>query len=228
MDANVIQTVNDMMQQVRTAADDARQAATANNEVTALERCSAAVALATRAVNAIQVAAVDDHKDEWKECRATIGRFDTILVDLRKVGFSFVTAIVSGATFFFVQDPTKHVSESAKFATFSFILVLVLVLYVVDRIHQVWLQDAVTRAQTLENLFGYELTKSLSKSVSQTQAIGVGIVIYLVLIAITYVAFSVSIEAPIIAFAGYQGLMWIEFIVGIIVIEVLIYWPPKV
>ena len=117
MDANVIQTVNDMMQQVRVAANDASQAATNNNEVTALERCSAAVALATRAVNAIQVAAADDHKDEWKECRATIGRFDTILVDLRKVGFSFITAIVSGATFFFTQDPTKP--ESAKFAAFS-------------------------------------------------------------------------------------------------------------
>src|SRR6516225_8736097 len=30
--------------------------------------------------------------DEWKECRLTIDRFDKILVDLRKVGFSFITA----------------------------------------------------------------------------------------------------------------------------------------
>jgi hypothetical protein len=43
----------------------------------------------------------DGVKDEWKECRATIGRFDGLLVDLRKTGFGFVTAIVSGPTFLF-------------------------------------------------------------------------------------------------------------------------------
>src|SRR6516164_6023595 len=32
--------------------------------------------------------------DEWKECRTTIDRFDKILVDLRKTGFGFITAVV--------------------------------------------------------------------------------------------------------------------------------------
>ena len=39
--------------------------------------------------------------EEWKECRSTIDRFDKILVDLRKTGFGFVTALVSAAAFLF-------------------------------------------------------------------------------------------------------------------------------
>jgi len=32
---------------------------------------------------------------EWAECRTTIGRLDTILEDLRKLGFSFITALLT-------------------------------------------------------------------------------------------------------------------------------------
>jgi hypothetical protein len=31
--------------------------------------------------------------EEWKECRFSIDRFDRLLVDLRKTGFGFVTAL---------------------------------------------------------------------------------------------------------------------------------------
>ncbi|HEX9413988.1 MAG TPA: hypothetical protein VF916_10840, partial [Ktedonobacterales bacterium] len=37
---------------------------------------------------------------EWAECRATIGRLDTILEDLRKIGFSLVTALLTANAFF--------------------------------------------------------------------------------------------------------------------------------
>src|SRR5262249_43753093 len=150
MDAHVIQTVVAAMDEVAQAADAARHAAAAGDQAVTLTRCSAVVAVAMAAVNVIRAIAPADPKDEWKESRATSDRFDKLLVDLRKVGFSFVTAILSGATFFFIQDPTKPVPDSVKFATFSFILVLVLVLYVIDHVHQVMLQTAVNRAQTLE------------------------------------------------------------------------------
>ena len=47
------------------------------------------------------VGTIGSSVDEWKECRATIDRCDKILVDLRKTGFGFVTAVVGAATFLF-------------------------------------------------------------------------------------------------------------------------------
>ena len=100
-------------------------------------------AIACGVIRVVKPVANPEVKDEWKECRSTIDRFDKILVDLRKTGFGFVTAIVSGATFFFVPDRTKPVLEDARFSVFTIIMVLTLTLYVVDRVHQVWLQEAV-------------------------------------------------------------------------------------
>src|SRR5947209_11264699 len=47
-----------------------------------------------------------DSKDEWKECRATIDRFDKLLVDLRKTGFGIITGLVAAATYLFKDAPT--------------------------------------------------------------------------------------------------------------------------
>lgn len=126
------------------------------------------------------------------------------------------------------QDPTKPVPESAKFAVFSLILVLTLTLYVIDRVHQVWLQATVERARDLERLLGYQLTTLLSDRVKNKQAIGLGVGLYAVLMVATYFAFFVSIGAPLFDTSRawlrdvYQVAMIAEFIIGVLVIEALV------
>jgi hypothetical protein len=121
-----------------------------------------------------------------------------------------VTAIASGATFFFAYDPTKPLPESSKFAVFTIIIVLTLTLYLVDRVHQVLLQDAVDHARSLEH------------------AIGLGMAIYIVLLVAVYLASLFSSDAwRVGTFAAwlqsiYQPIMLAELIVGIIMIEVVV------
>ena len=159
-------------------------------------------------------------KDEWKECRQTIDRFDKLLVDLRKTGFSFITAIVSGATIFFsqglspeavkalgqspavvaspdlIKDIAKAASslpESAKFAIFTIIMVLTLMLYVIDLSHQRMLRAAVLRATELERRLGYEITDAISDEYKAVYAGMLGLAFYYILVIAIWAAFFLSV-----------------------------------
>ncbi len=167
--------------------------------------------------------------DEWKECRATIGRFDGLLVDLRKTGFGFVTAIVSGATFFFAYDPTKQeVPESGKFAVFTIIMVLTLTLYFIDRVHQIMTQQAVNHACELEAPLGFHITGLLGSVYTRQLSLQLEIGIYWVLLFAVYLASLFSSEAWRIGLCAawwpsvYQPIMLAELIVGIAVIEFVV------
>ena len=91
---------------------------------------------------------------EWAECRATVGRLDTILVDLRKLGFSFITALLTASAFLsFLGVPTKDVPAPplvARVAPFIVIMFLIAALFSVDNYYEVLLSGAVERALDLE------------------------------------------------------------------------------
>lgn len=156
--------------------------------------------------------------DEWKECRATIGRFDGLLVDLRKTGFSFVTAIASGATFFFAVDKSSQVPESGKFAVFTIIMVLTLTLYVVDRVHQIMQQEAVDLACRLEASLDLTITGLLGSNYTRSYAIGLGVGLYWVLLIAVYLASLFTSNG----WSGYQLAMLLELVIGLAVIEFVV------
>jgi hypothetical protein len=167
--------------------------------------------------------------DEWKECRSTIGRFDGLVVDLRKTGFGFVTAIASGATFFFSYDPAKpEVPESGKFAVFTIIMVLTLTLYVIDRVHQVLLQEAVDYAAHLEAQLRFNISRLLGANYTRRHGILLGVAIYLVLLSAVYLASLLSSDAWRVGSlqvwwqSGYQPLMLAELILGVAIIEFVV------
>jgi len=157
--------------------------------------------------------------DEWKECRATIGRFDGLLVDLRKTGFSFVTAIASGATFFFAVEKSSPIPESGKFAVFTIIMVLTLTLYVVDRVHQIMQQEAVDLARRLEqDWLRFTITSLLGSKYKRSYAIGLGIGLYWVLLIAIYLA-SVFTSNEC---GGCQIAMLLELVIGLAIIEFVV------
>jgi hypothetical protein len=83
--------------------------------------------------------------DEWKECRNTIDRCDKLLVDLRKTGFGFITAVVGAAAYVFTRP--DHAGSLLKSYLLCSLVVLILVLYLIDVAHQSWLLLAVKRAE---------------------------------------------------------------------------------
>jgi hypothetical protein len=149
--------------------------------------------------------------DEWKECRATIDRCDKILVDLRKTGFGFVTAIVGAATFLF-----KDTNDFGPKASLAVMLVLLIVtLYLIDLAHQTWLSVAVKRAETLEGRLNFELTGNIGKEFAAARAVFLGFILYFILLAATSAIFWFSVPAAEGRFSGHHVTIYGAFGVGL-------------
>ena len=97
---------------------------------------------------------------DWSEARAAIARFDTILVDLRKVGFSIVTGLLAASSFLgFLGVPAGSSASASTPASFPIearagvwvtIMALVVLLFLVDMYFEVLLSGAVERALDVE------------------------------------------------------------------------------
>ena len=96
---------------------------------------------------------------EWIECRQTIARFDTILIDLRKYGFTIITGLLTAGSFLGFDTPTASLQVGVIIVT----MVLIVVLYWMDIYYQNLLYGAVLRAIFLEL---FRLDRGLSKYVS--------------------------------------------------------------
>lgn len=105
--------------------------------------------------------------DEWKTARDVLDKTDDNLHDLRKYGFTFVTALLTAQS---ILIPASSSSTSnavvaqpvVKLAVFGVTLVLIIALQVIDRNYLVLQQAAATRALVLERTLNLELTEVIS------------------------------------------------------------------
>jgi hypothetical protein len=212
-------------QAARTSVADALSAAGTGNVVAAEGHCTAATAhlaaAVTLATQAFAGVAGSDPKEEWKECRESIDRFDKLLVDLRKTGFGFITTIV-GASALFIGTTTKPPSVELQFWVFVIIGLLIIMLFAIDCTHQVWLKTAVNRAIDLEEKLNYAITTDIRSKFSGIEAAIIGVGLYIVLFATTsgifWVALDVSAQPDL---AHYQWWIVYSAIVGVPFIFVL-------
>src|SRR5271169_6784431 len=99
--------------------------------------------------------------DEWKEARSVIARFDNNLHDLRKYGFSFVTALLA-ANGLISQGGSSVVSFGVKAGILVATMGLIVTLKLLDT-HYRRFQEAVSiRGRILEDRLNIDLTKDLS------------------------------------------------------------------
>jgi len=97
--------------------------------------------------------------EEWKECQTTIGRFDQIIFDLRKYGFSLVT-ILMGASGFLYSNVAM--TTGGILGVYVALLLLIGALFTIDRYHEVFLRAAVKCAEDIEHDLGMNLTRTIS------------------------------------------------------------------
>ena len=147
---------------------------------------------------AVAVASNASALDEWKECRSTIDRCDKLLVDLRKTGFGFITAVVGAAAY--VLSKPDHPGSLLKSYLLCSLVVLILVLYLVDLAHQSWLGIAVKRAQTLEGRLNFELTQLISAQFAASRATSLGVTLYMLLLLVSCLIFWASIPFDVEGF----------------------------
>jgi multidrug efflux pump subunit AcrA (membrane-fusion protein) len=198
-------------QEARTSAADALRETAAGNVIGAESHCTAATAhlaaAVTYATQAFAGVAGGDPKEEWKECRQSIDRFDKLLVDLRKTGFGFITTIV-GASALFIGTTNTPPSEELQFGVFAIIGFLIIMLFAVDCTHQVWLKTAVSRAIDLETQrLNYTITTNIRNKFKGWEAGIIGVGLYALLLATTSAIFLVAAHA-----SGHTDYRW--WIVG--------------
>src|SRR5919198_5006052 len=88
----------------------------------------------------------NNYSEEWKSCRDTADRFDEILHDLRKYGFSILTGLTTAGSFLGFAGPSKVLQIGVIVVT----MVLIMVLYWLDIYYQSLLFGASFRARFLE------------------------------------------------------------------------------
>lgn len=103
---------------------------------------------------------------EWKQCQRSINEFDRMILDIRKYGFSFTTLLLGANGFLLGQ-----VTAVGAIGICSLLTVLIVALFHLDRMHEIYLRSAVLRAMQLEKREGLGLARCLSYF-SEAGAIG--------------------------------------------------------
>jgi hypothetical protein len=176
---------------------------------------------------------------EWSECRSTIARLDAILVDLRKVGFSFITALLTASSFLSLVDPKSAAAPTPmRAAAFIAIMVLIAALFAIDSYYQILLSGAVERALDLEVKTHppLRLSKYLSINIQHTWATVVTLILYLVLLStagflgvlgVNIIAISSGVPAAPTSYGLGPWNDWstlIAVLAAVLFALVLVYW----
>jgi hypothetical protein len=168
--------------------------------------------------------------EDWKECRTTIGRLDTILEDLRKVGFSIITGLLTASTFlnFLGTSTTPGVSApttDVRAVVFIIVMVLVAALFSVDTYYQVLLSGAVERALDLEAQTTnppLRVTKYLSNNATRSGISFIILALYIVLLATAEGMGLFATGLNDLAFAWPGTWVWVPGVgIGILVVGII-------
>lgn len=129
----------------------------------------------------VQFGRSDDLQKEWQECRTAIGRLDSTLVDLRKYGFGLASGLLTaggilggianilpksnGASTTAAPSATSMftVSPSVVAVIVAVTVLLVFVLFVVDRYYTMIQWGAINRARALERAISLGMTQEISR-----------------------------------------------------------------
>jgi len=110
-----------------------------------------------------------NHLEEWKIARDVLKFFDDKLHELRKYGFTFVTALLTVEGILLVRTGTGGtgtegltMSDPAKVAVFGVTMLLILALYLVDRNYKIYQGAANMRALVLERKLNLELSEIIT------------------------------------------------------------------
>lgn len=139
-----------------------------------------------------QIKTADDPRfKEWEQCRTTIGRLDSILVDLRKAGFPLITGLLTASTFLgslgVATGKNMLAAPSALGAVFIAIMILVAALFSIDTYYQVLISGAVSRALDLERITNppIRITRCTSGNALESKTNYIILFLYLALLAVT-------------------------------------------
>src|SRR5437867_6427418 len=159
--------------------------------------------------------------EEWKQTREVLKIFDDRIHDLRKYGFSFVTALITLQGFLLPWIPPSGsggatgIPDGAKFAVLIATALLIIVLRWFDGNYQGYLYGAAMRSKVIERLVNLELTNQMSLRY-EVDRLWVAIIIL-------YIGFEAAIIGFAVALLG-NHYDWIVYLTAGIVGELYLYY----
>jgi len=107
------------------------------------------------------------HFKEWGVARNVLKEFDDRIHELRKLGFSLLTALIAAETFLTPMSPLSEVGEagipdSTKLGVLLITLLLIVTLRMIEKSYQLYQKCSAERAQILERSLNLELTEIIS------------------------------------------------------------------
>ncbi len=121
--------------------------------------------------------------EEWKECRSSIARFDEIIINIRKYGFTIITGLLSADAFLFAK--VEGLQPREKAAISIVMMALIFSLFVVDRCYEVFLLGAVKRAKKIEEALGLGLSTDIQRLTEKARTDSWGITLYILFIIVS-------------------------------------------
>ena len=102
--------------------------------------------------------------EEWKESRNSIARFDQIIIDIRKYGFTFITGLLSAEAYLFITISGLTPLEKIGITVVN--LALIYALFRIDRYHEIFLMGAVQNSINLEADLDFKLSIMIHKYIN--------------------------------------------------------------
>lgn len=105
----------------------------------------------------------DNAEKEWESCRDVLGKFDDRIHDLRKIGFTFLTALLTAQSLLIPSNVgTTPLPSAIKLTVMVATLLLVVTLRLLEKNYELFQKAAATRAMILERTLNIEVTETIS------------------------------------------------------------------
>ena len=125
------------------------------------------------------------HMEEWKQARYVLKSYAERLHDLRKYGFSFLTALLAAGAILtpaIEKSTESSVPNEVKFAVFTVTLLLIAALHLLDRYYRFIQEAADARALILERKLNIELSEVITVRYRTNKISTLVFVVYLLFI----------------------------------------------
>jgi hypothetical protein len=102
--------------------------------------------------------------EEWKSVREILAKFDDRILDLRKIGFSLLTALLAAQSLLipsFYQ--TSSLPPAIKLTVIVATLLLIVTVRLIEKNYELFQEAAATRAVVLERDLNLEITETISE-----------------------------------------------------------------
>lgn len=109
----------------------------------------------------------DLHYKEWETCRKVMSENDQRAHDIRKIGFSLITALIAAEAILIPKSEMiaankAGISDEVKLAVFSVTLLLIIIVRLMERNYELFIKCSNQRAQVLERNLNLELSEIIS------------------------------------------------------------------